>query len=172
MHEESINNIFLTGFMGVGKSTVGMFLADLLRCPFQDLDEMIVQRENRSIREIFSESGEGYFRDCETKLLKELTLQPTTVYATGGGIVIREENRLLMTKLGYTVYLTCSWPVLKKRLQMNADRPLVNSAKDWDDVKGLWVRRRTFYEDANIVVNTEGLTPSQVAQKIITELIP
>lgn len=158
--------------MGVGKSTVGKLLADLMACPFQDLDEMIVRRENCSIREIFSKNGEAYFRDCETELLKELKGKSSTVYATGGGIVIREENRLLMSELGYTVNLTCSWQVLKERLQTSTDRPLVNSAKNWHELKKLWTERQRFYEDANLIVNTEGLTPSQIAQKITMELMP
>jgi shikimate kinase len=172
MHQDFIKNIFLTGFMGVGKSTVGKQLAEQLGIHFQDLDEMIVERENCSIKEIFSRKGEKYFRDCETNLLKELKLQPATVYATGGGIVLREENRHLMSKLGYTVSLICPWHVLKERLQVSDDRPLVNSAKEWDDVEEIWVQRQSYYEDANYIVNTEGMTPSQVVQNIITELLP
>ncbi len=158
--------------MGVGKSTVGKLLAELLGCMFIDLDEMIVQRENHSISKIFATDGEDYFRDCETSILKELNRSPMTVYATGGGLVVREENRLLMPALGRVVYLRSQWPVLKKRLQQGVDRPLVDSASGWDTVKDLCAQRQTFYEDADIIVDTDLLTPLQIAQKIVSELKP
>ena len=156
--------------MGVGKSTVGRLLADLLECIFIDLDEMIVQRENRSIAEIFATDGEDYFRDCETMTLNELNNSSMTVYATGGGLVVREENRRIMTDLGRVVYLRTQWPILKKRLQQSVDRPLVNSASGWDKVRELYAQRQPFYENADIIVDTDVLTPIQVAQKIASEL--
>jgi len=163
-------NIFLTGFMGSGKTTAGKLLSGLLGCPFVDLDEMIVARENRSIAVIFATDGEFYFRDCETALLKELSQNQATVYATGGGLVVRDENRSLMQKHGRVVYLKASWPVLKQRLQQSVDRPLVNSAQDWGHVESLLSQRLAFYERAGIVIETDGLTPLQVANKIVTEL--
>ena len=165
-------NIFLTGFMGSGKSTVGKMLSDQLDCPFIDLDEIIVQSENRPIAEVFAVDGELYFRDCETAVLKELPQHPARVYATGGGLVVRDENRQLLEKLGRVVYLKTSWPVLKQRLQQNVDRPLVNSAKDWGNVESLLSQRQAFYERADIVIETDGLTPFQVASKIVSELKP
>ena len=156
--------------MGVGKSTVGRLLADLLECIFIDLDEMIVQRENRSIAVIFATDGEDYFRDCETMTLNELNNSSMTVYATGGGLVVREENRRIMTDLGRVVYLRTQWPILKKRLQQSLDRPLVNSASGWDKVRELYAQRQPFYENADIIVDTNVLTPIQVAQKIASEL--
>lgn len=170
MNQKHLNNIFLTGFMGVGKSTIGQLLADRLGCSFHDTDEMIEQREQRSIKEIFASDGEGYFRDCETSLLQGLKQGSMTVYATGGGIVVREENRHLMSRLGYTVHLRCSWPALKARLQKSMERPLVNSANNWDDVKSLWVQRQPFYEQAETTIDTAALSPLQVVQKIILEL--
>jgi shikimate kinase len=163
-------NVFLTGFMGVGKTTVGRLLAELVNCRFIDLDELIVRREKRSIAEIFSESGESYFRDCESKLLYELDASPAKVYATGGGIVMREENRVIMRKLGKIVYLNSSWSALQGRLQRSKDRPLVDQEKGWVEVRKLWVRRQPFYADADLVVLTEGCSPLQVAEKIAEKL--
>jgi len=165
-------HIFLTGFMGAGKSTVGKLLADLLQCAFIDLDEMIVQREGRSIAEIFSANGESYFRDCETAILMELNCQPTAVYATGGGLVVRDENRAQMQQLGRIVYLKAGWPTLKGRLQSSVDRPLVTPTRDWVRLKDLWISRQAFYEAADLVIDTDGLTPLQVAQKIVSGLTP
>jgi shikimate kinase len=163
-------NVFLTGFMGTGKSTVGKLLADLLECSFVDLDEMIEQRQNRSIAVIFAADGERYFRDCETEILKELPQLPRTIYATGGGLVIRDENRRQMQSLGRIVYLKTNWSTLKQRLQQSKVRPLVNSAKDWDSVESLLAQRQSYYEHADIIIDTDNLTPLQVAHKIATEL--
>ena len=163
-------NIFLTGFMGTGKSTVGKLLADLLQCPFVDLDDIIVQRESHTITEIFAADGESYFRDCETEILKALRQQPCAVYATGGGIVERDENRHVMKNFGRIVYLKTCWPILKARLQQSVDRPLVDPAHGWDDVRELWIKRQSFYEDADFVVETDGLTPLAVAERIVSVL--
>lgn len=163
------HTIFLTGFMGTGKTTVGKSLAGLLGCPFVDLDDLIVQREGRPIAEIFATNGELYFRDCETSLLKELHHDQSAIYATGGGLVVRDENRRHMANLGKVVYLKASWSVLKHRLQQSSARPLVNSAKDWGKVKDLLFQRQIYYEQADLIIETNGLTPVQVAQKIISE---
>lgn len=165
-------NIFLTGFMGAGKSTAGKSLAALLGSPFVDLDEQIVCYEKRSIADIFAAEGETYFRDCETKVLQDLCPQSVTIYATGGGIVVRDENRQVMKSKGRIIYLKTSWPTIKARLQQSVDRPLVDPAKGWDEVRNLWLKRQTYYEDADFVVDTDGLTPLQVAQKINLGLTP
>ncbi|MBE0577412.1 MAG: shikimate kinase [Desulfuromonadales bacterium] len=170
MQPEITHNIFLTGFMGAGKSTVGKILADLLKCAYSDLDDMIVQREKRTIAEIFAAEGEDYFRDCETTVLQSLRSQPAAVYATGGGLVVRDENRRQMQILGRVVYLKASWPTLMNRLQQSTDRPLVTPERDWHNLNQLWTKRQVFYEDADIVVETDGLTPLQVAQKIASGL--
>jgi shikimate kinase len=163
-------NVFLTGFMGAGKSTVGNLLAGLLSCPFVDLDEKIVEFENHTIAEIFAVEGESYFRDCETRVLKALAQEPATVYATGGGLVVRDENRREMRRLGQSVYLKAGWQTLEKRLRKSTGRPLVNTENDWSEVKTLWEKRQPFYNDADLVVATDELTPLQVAQKITMEL--
>jgi shikimate kinase len=171
MNSRLLENVFLTGFMGVGKTTVGRLLAELLNCPFADFDEMIVQREKRPIAEIFSDSGESYFRNCESKLLYELDAFPCKVYATGGGIVMREKNRTAMRNLGKIVYLNSPWPALQARLIRSKERPLVDPKKGWVEVKKLWVKRQPFYADADLVVLTEGCGPLQVAEKIAEDLI-
>lgn len=164
------NTIFLTGFMGSGKSTVGKSLAGLLGYPFVDLDDLIVQHEHRPIAEIFATDGEQYFRDCESTVVQELPKHQAAIYATGGGLVVRDENRHQMASLGKVVYLKASWPVLKQRLQQSVERPLVNSSKDWGNVKDLLSQRQIYYEQADLVIETNGLTPLQIAQKIISEL--
>ena len=165
-----MKNIFLTGFMGAGKSTVGSLLAGILDYTFIDLDEAIVESEQRSIAEIFATEGEHYFRNCETKLLKGLATDSARVYATGGGIVVREDNRREMRRLGLIVYLKTGWRTLEGRLQKSSGRPLVNTENDLTEVKNLWEKRQPFYTDADLTVATDELTPWQVAQKIKMEL--
>lgn len=170
MQPQFSRNVFLTGFMGAGKTTVGRLLAELLQCPFIDLDELIVHREGRSIAVIFAEDGEDYFRACETAVLGELAERPVAVYATGGGIVVREQNRQAMHRLGRVVYLQCSWPTLQQRLLQGSGRPLVDTAKGWQEVAAIWSGRQAFYRDADIVIEVDSLTPQQVAQRVAQQL--
>ena len=163
-------NIFLTGFMGAGKSTVGRLLAKLLNCSFVDLDAKIEEREHCSITDIFITHGEQYFRDCETAILKEISSLENTVYATGGGIVLKEENRILMKTCGKIIFLKAEWDILEKRLQQSVDRPLVNQADTTRDLKMLWADRQHFYHDADFIVETKGLLPLQVAHEILSKI--
>jgi len=163
-------NIFLTGFMGAGKSTVGHTLATLTDCPFYDLDSLIVDKEQRSITEIFKTDGEEYFRNCETNLLSGLNEENNAVYATGGGIVLREKNRTLMRDSGRIIYLRTRWVTLCERLKDSVDRPLVDSAKGWYDLEQLWLHRMPLYQDADLIVDTDGITPRHVAEKIVSML--
>lgn len=156
--------------MGAGKTTVGRLLAELLHCCFIDLDEQIVLREQRSISDIFAEDGEGYFRDCEAAALASLQNEPPTVYATGGGLVMRAENRQTMRALGTIVYLRCPWPVLQRRLQQGSGRPLASPDKGWDEIEALWKSRLDCYADADLIVDTAGLTPLQTAWRVAAGL--
>lgn len=164
------HNIFLTGFMGAGKTTAGHALARLAGCPFRDLDSMVVAREKRSIAEIFETDGEDYFRKCESMVLSGLKAQDAAVYATGGGIVMRAENRAMMRCKGRIIYLHASWETLRGRLQGSIDRPLVAQAKDWQDLERLWLSRLPDYQDADLIIDTDDSTPLQVAQKIVLQL--
>ena len=156
--------------MGAGKTTVGRSLAELTGCPFHDLDSMIVQREKRSIAEIFAAEGEEYFRNCETVVLSSLKKHDRTVFATGGGIVMRDKNRAMMRSKGSIVYLSASWETLRGRLQNSVDRPLVDQAKGWSDLERLWLSRLPHYRDADLIVDTDAITPLQVAEKIVSQL--
>jgi shikimate kinase len=170
MKNIGVQNIFLTGFMGAGKSTVGHALAKLTGCPFYDLDSLIVEKEQRPIAEIFKTDGEEYFRNCETTILSALNEEKNAVYATGGGIVLREENRTLMRGTGRIIYLRSRWDTLRERLKDSVDRPLVDPAKGWYDLEQLWLQRIPLYQDADLIVDTDEITPRQVAEKIVSML--
>src|SRR5215472_10154147 len=101
-----MRNIFLTGLSGSGKSTVGCILAQCLNKPFVDTDALIEAACGASISSIFSQQGEDYFRECETRALaRAATIKGGAIIATGGGIVVREENRALMREHGERIYL-------------------------------------------------------------------
>jgi len=170
MENIGAQNIFLTGFMGAGKTTVGHALAKITGWHFYDLDRLIVDKERRSIAEIFKTDGEEYFRNCESIVLSGLTEENNAVYATGGGIVLREENRTLMRGKGKIIYLQTSWDTLYERLKDSIDRPLVNPANGWYDLEQLWLRRMPFYQDADLVVDTDGIPALHVAEKIVSLL--
>lgn len=156
--------------MGVGKSTVGRRLAQLLGYRFIDLDQLIVAREEQSIPAIFAARGEAYFRGCESAALEDLAQVNHAVVATGGGIVGRAENRLLMRRIGHVVYLRASWPTLEQRLSMGNGRPLADPKKERGEVRSLWMSRLPWYEEADLIVDTDDLPVDAVAQKIISRL--
>jgi shikimate kinase len=163
-------NIFLTGFMGAGKSTIGRRLAHRLGYSFSDLDDLIVAREGRPIPEIFAVHGEAYFRDCEAAVLADQRAAGQVVFATGGGIVGRVENRELMKQIGCVVYLRAAWPTLEQRLARGKGRPLADPQKGLDSVRQLWQERLLWYEEADVVIDTDRLRVNEVVGRIISML--
>ncbi|MGH7908792.1 MAG: shikimate kinase, partial [Thermodesulfobacteriota bacterium] len=112
-------NIFLIGFMGAGKTTVGKILAKKLKLTFIDLDEVIEKKLNLTIQEIFSRYGEDFFRNAETKALRSIADKDRHVVAAGGGVVLRKENWQIMKANGFTVYLRAPAEVLWSRVKNN-----------------------------------------------------
>jgi len=156
--------------MGAGKSTIGRRLAHRLGYRFTDLDELIVAREGCPIAEIFAVHGETYFRECETAVLTEQTVAEQVVFATGGGIVGRAENRQLMKQCGCVVYLRAAWPTLEQRLARGKGRPLADPQKGWDSVRLLWQSRLPWYEEADVVIDTDRLRGNEVVRQVIVRL--
>lgn len=164
------NNIFLTGFMGAGKSTVGRRLARRIGCGFADLDSLIVERERCPITEIFATKGEAYFRDCEAAVLAEQALARNMVFATGGGIVGRADNRETMKRSGQVVYLRAQWATLAARLAKGRGRPLADADHGLESARSLWESRLAWYEEANLIVDTDGLGVDEVVGMIVARL--
>ena len=135
--------IFLVGMMGSGKSTLAKMISKVLSIPYLDMDEKIEARENKTIKEIFEKNGESYFRDLESSLLKSLVKQPdSVVVATGGGIVLRPDNRELLKK-ETTIYLKVSPQELKKRVSTD-NRPLLSN--NIDNIFTIYDERINLYE--------------------------
>lgn len=159
-----MKSIFLCGFMGCGKTHTGKLLAKRLKLPFVDLDEYIVKRENRSIPEIFEQSGEPYFRELESECLKELG--EGCIVATGGGTLINESTAEYANKQGVTVFLDARFPVCYGRIKDDKNRPLaVNNTRE--QLYRIYLKRRKIYKKhSKITVKAEG-TGNDIVNSVI-----
>jgi shikimate kinase len=164
------DNIVLIGFMGAGKSTVGRELERLGGFHLIDLDAVIVQQAGRSIPEIFASEGEARFREYEAAALRSLGKTHRRVIATGGGIVGREDNWVVMHQHGPIVYLRAAWITLRRRLAGSQGRPLADAEQNLRQVEELWHRRLPLYERADIIVDTDDLNVTDVATAILQQI--
>ena len=160
--------VVLIGFMGAGKSTVGHALANLSGLPLVDLDALIVQQQGNPIPAIFADQGEAAFRRYETEALHSLTDAGPIILATGGGIVGCQENWQFMRRLGSIVYLRANWKTLRVRLAGSTDRPLATAERGEADIKSLWQQRVPLYEQADLIVDTDGRTVDEVVKEILS----
>ena len=161
-------SIILTGPMGSGKTSVGRLLADRLGYDFTDLDALIVEQSGRSINQLFADEGEAAFRDRETAALSGLIGRQDMVLSTGGGVVIREENRALLHAAGVVANLTASPEELTARLAQADDRPLLRGDIPLEErICQIMTSREPFYADADIRIDTTGKTLEDVAAVIL-----
>ncbi len=164
-----MKNIVLVGFMGTGKTEVGRELSRLLGMRFIDLDSEIEKSEGMSIKEIFKRFGEKYFRDAESREVERISKVDNVVISTGGGVVLREENMEHLRGNGIIVGLFASPEVIISRVKNSNERPLLNVPEPIERIKGLLDLRMPFYKKADIRIETNGLTPVEVAEKILKE---
>lgn len=159
-------NIILTGFMGVGKSSVGTRLARDLGFSFVDTDELIEADQKATITEIFSSFGEPYFRDVETRVIRRVLEGESRVVSTGGGAVIREQNRAAFKEGGLTVCLTARPEVIYDRIRHETHRPLLQVADPLARIRELLDGREQYYRQADLVIDTSDKTVDQVIGEI------
>ncbi|WP_243297237.1 shikimate kinase [Bacillus litorisediminis] len=157
--------IYLTGFMGSGKTTLSHLLGQQLGLPVLDTDQLIEQQEQMQIKDIFASKGEEYFRELETKVLQ--SIREHAVVSTGGGIVTKEENREWMLKNGIVVFLDCEIEQLWSRIKEDSTRPL---AKSKEEVTKLYFERKPFYLQCHIQMNTTDLSIHQSLMLLLHEL--
>lgn len=165
-------NIVLIGFMGTGKTSVGLALAKRLGRPAHDADALIEAEEHRKIAQIFEERGEDYFRQLEKKKIEELSELEGVILTTGGGAILDPENVERLKKNGVLICLSASTETILKRVGRSRNRPLLKKAADPQKaVEELLARRRSQYEHAaDATVVTDGKTPDEVARMIETLL--
>ena len=162
-------NILLCGMMGVGKTTVGKALAETLGLRFVDTDGEI-ERAHGKISELFAVKGEEYFRALETETVKGLIGQDGLVVATGGGLVIREENRRLLKNFGLSVYLRARVETLEKRLLDDCTRPLLQGEEvvRKERLRTLLAERGAKYKEfADCIVEVDEKSIAEIVSEII-----
>lgn len=164
-------NIVLIGFMGTGKSTISEKLRKLYGFQVIEMDQMIAEREQMSIPEIFRTYGESYFRDLETSLLKELQATSHTVISCGGGTAMRDCNVTEMKKIGKVILLTAEPETILKRVKKSNDRPLLEGKKNVQAISELIDQRKEKYEAAaDIKVSTDGKNVTDICHEIMEYL--
>ncbi|MBP3952340.1 shikimate kinase [Bacillus suaedae] len=159
-----VNNIYITGFMGSGKTTVGQALAKSLGYQVTDTDKWIEEMEGQSISTIFKQYGEPYFRDLETNALQQISGNQLII-TTGGGIIMRPENREIMKEKGEIIYLQCDLEEVFLRLNDDTTRPLLEK-EDKSNVEKLYQSRLPFYEEADYTINTTGKSIHFIVQEL------
>lgn len=164
-------NIFLTGFMGTGKSTIAGKLGRRLGRKQMEMDACIAKRQGMSINEIFSKYGEEYFRDLETELLTALQEQEGMIVSCGGGAVMRRENVEAMKKSGSIILLTALPGTVYERVKNSKTRPILNDNMTVEFIGGLMEKRREAYEAAaDMIVKTDGKTVESICDEIIRRM--
>jgi len=166
-----MTSIFLIGFMGCGKTTVGRLLAERLGWAFLDVDTLIVEAEGRTITEIFADAGEAAFRSAESRVLADVVTAEDTVVATGGGLFSEPGNRRLIAEAGgWSIFLDMAWSVLESRLgPEDSTRPMWGSPAS---ARQLFDRRLGDYRRAEAIVTVDvDDSPSDVVEAIV-ELRP
>ncbi|MFQ5723384.1 MAG: shikimate kinase [Terriglobia bacterium] len=160
--------VYLLGFMGCGKTTVGRLLAGRLGWRFIDLDQTLEQRQGRTINQIFAAQGEPYFRQIERRLLEEIVREAqerSTVVALGGGTFAQPANfELIRANGGITVWLDCPLEELRRRCRGMTHRPLFRDAPRFQQ---LFQQRLPYYRQADFRVDADRSDPNQVVEEIL-----
>jgi shikimate kinase len=175
-HRKSL--IFLTGFMGSGKSTIGPILANTLGYTFVDVDKFIERKTRKRIVDIFDSEGEQAFRALERKTLLELAGLERAVIALGGGTIVNEENYRLVSENGVVIYLKLSPEEIIQRVQYRTDRPMLKDAHGnllthealEDRIIHLLARREQFYSRADVIIPADKLRIGAMIDEIVKQL--
>ena len=152
--------------MGAGKTTVGIELAKKLSYKLIDTDQSIENDQSRKIKDIFSEDGEPFFRNLETLKLKELINEESSIISTGGGIILKDENRSILNDL-FTIYLKADFENIFNRIKQDTSRPLLLTDDPYNTAKDIFKSRQSIYESFKVHVSTDNMSPQQVVDEII-----
>ena len=163
--------IYLTGFMGAGKSTIGTLLAQQLGCVFQDLDDIIVDQAGMSIKDIFQTKGEEYFRELEAHLLEKYA-DDHAVLALGGGTLMNRRSMDFLKSSGIIVYLRATNKTLVERLRNEtSERPLLVEAEPLETtVEKMMSARSSSYEAAHLIVDVDGLSTEEIVEELFGKI--
>ncbi len=168
---KSKDSISLIGFMGSGKTTIGKLLAERTGYLFIDLDRIIELSESKTINEIFKTSGEDYFREIESKIIRKAYSNNRCVFACGGGVILRRENMKIIRRNTIVVYLEISPREALKRLMKTSDRPLLGSGDRSNKITGLIEDRSSLYKKySDITILNEGNSAMHTVDNILKKL--
>jgi shikimate kinase len=163
-------NIYLIGMMGCGKSTVGQILANKIAYKFFDTDHLVEQVSQQSIPSIFAMAGEEEFRSIESKVLSEVSAYTRLVVATGGGIVLRQENWGYLRQ-GLVIWLDVPAAVLWQRLAQDRSRPLLQQPNPQGTLQEILAARQSRYAQADLQISVSaGQSPTAVANNILEQI--
>lgn len=166
-----IKNLFLIGPMGAGKTTVGRQLAELMRMEFLDSDQEIQRRTGVDIPTIFEFEGEDGFRTREQNVIDDLTSREGIILATGGGAVLRDENRQHLSSRGFVIYLHCTPDQQFERTYRDRNRPLLQTDDPLEKLRVIMSAREPLYRQiADMVVSTEGRNTQSVVREIMKKI--
>ena len=160
-------NLLLTGMMGVGKSTIGKKLAKKLKLKFIDIDQIIEKKEKRTIKEIFEDKGEEYFRKIEKKINLEEIKKSNAVIALGGGAFMNKSIRQEAKNLSISFWLDLDLESLLIRLKNVKKRPLLNQNKLRDSVNKIYSERKKIYNKSDFKIKCKLMNTDQIVNKII-----
>ncbi|WP_353931020.1 shikimate kinase [Okeanomitos corallinicola TIOX110] len=163
-------NLYLIGMMGAGKSTVGRLLAQELGYGFVDTDNIIIEAAGKSINQIFADEGEAEFRQLESNILAQVCAYTKLTIATGGGIVLKQENWSYLHH-GLIVWLDVPVKILLQRLAEDQTRPLLQDPDPEAKLRSLLEQRQPLYSQADLHIPiTEVETPEQIATRIVSRI--
>jgi shikimate kinase len=166
-----LRRVFLVGPMGAGKTTIGRLLAQQLKLAFVDSDKEIEERTGADIPWIFDVEGEEGFRDREQLIIDELTQREGVLVATGGGAILRSENRRALSSRGFVIYLHTTVQQQVARTNRDRHRPLLQGGDTESILRELTAIRDPLYREiADYVAETDGHGARTVAQNISREL--
>ncbi len=169
--ENMAGNFILIGLMGAGKTTLGRQLSIHYQRPFYDSDQVLCERTGVSIPTIFEMEGEEGFRNRESAVIKELCSLKNIVLATGGGAVLREQNRQYLRQNGLVIYLHVQPEILFERTKNDKNRPLLQVADPLERFKQLYIARDNIYrQTAHLIFEAEHHSTQQSLEKLLTQL--
>jgi shikimate kinase len=163
-----MHNVILIGFMGCGKSTVGVRLSYHLRLPFLDTDKLCEQKMGKTIREAFEQDGESFFRETETEVLRDLAdRKETHIVATGGGLPLRDVNRKILKEVGSVFYLRAKPETIFDRVGHDAKRPLLLCEDPMQRIRSLMEERDPLYmKAADHMIDVDGKDFRSIVREI------
>lgn len=171
MEQQKKKNLILIGFMGCGKTSVGIKLSYRLQQTFLDTDKQIERKTGKSISEIFAGQGEAAFRQMETEYLRELLTKNDTekqIFSVGGGTPVREENGELLKRLGTVVYLKAAPAVIYDRLKGDTTRPLLQTENPKARIEELMAAREEAYlSAADMVLTVDDKSPEEIVEELV-----